>query len=555
MSNILSLTKVLIKNNVFAFSGKKKKGKIVSTKGSAIGFAILIILCACMIGGPIIFVLNGILESYDLSELILSFVLPLGGFTSIIFGIFSIISVFYFSKDSEQLLPLPIKSSELLISKFLASLITEYLILIMFIFPIIFGVGVGANASFVFYIYSTIICILMPIIPSVIMAIILMLANKIFNFGKRKDMFMYIMTGLIFVFAFAYSFGLQYIMNCGTDSEMMSLLSGNFDSLLKVSKFIFPFFNSATYSLVHCNEFLGFASLMTFIGLNLLFMVVLYFVGEKLYIKGLTKDSGRNCAKKENVEDLYKQSKGGVMKELIKKEWLVIKRTPIFMLNVIIVNLIFPIVFGLSFVMGYTSEGASMSAFAEMVDFNNGGILLIVIGVLLFLCSMSSSTSSAISREGSSAWMMKTIPVSLKKQIDAKVYFSMIVDGIILFMVEILLFVIFKAPWYYFILVNIPLIIIMLISNYLSLILDLKRPRLDWKEESEAVKQNFNVFLGMMICIFISILFIVVGVITHKYNSNIYLIFAVSSLVLLVAYVGLMILINKKQVKLFSKVG
>ena len=66
MSNIIALSKVLIKNNVFAFSGRKKRGKQVSTKGSIIGYILLVTFCVACLGGPVIFLLNGILKEYDL---------------------------------------------------------------------------------------------------------------------------------------------------------------------------------------------------------------------------------------------------------------------------------------------------------------------------------------------------------------------------------------------------------------------------------------------------------------------------------------------------------
>lgn len=554
MSNVFALTKVLIKNNVFAFSGRKKKGKEVSTKGSIIGFFLLIIFCSAFIGGPIIWVLSDILKSYNIGELIISFVLPLGAITSIIFGIFSIISVFYFNKDSESLLPLPIKSSELLMAKFFASLISEYLILIMFIFPILLGVGIGSGASWLFYVYTLLIFILMPIIPSVIVSIILMLANKVFKFGKKKDFFMYIMTGFILLFSFAYSFGLEFFMDT-ENPNLLVLLSGDFGEYLKISRYLFPPFNSASYSLLHCDEFIGFASFMTFIALNILSLVILYFLGDKLYIKGLTINNGSKQGKKESVTSYYRENKGGVMTSLIKKEWLTIKRSPVFMLNVVIANLIFPFVFAISFVVGFSEGGEGMDSLINLIDYKNGGVLLICIGILLILSTMSCATSSAISREGSSAKIMKTIPVSLKKQMDAKVYFSMIVDLIILFALELVIFIVFKTPWYYTFLVNIPLVLIMLITNYLSLILDLRRPRLDWQEESEAVKQNFNVFLGMMVTLVLSILFIVIGVLLFKSKVNIYLLFVIVSVLSLLGYLVMGYFIKKNESKLFDRVG
>lgn len=555
MSNVLALTKVLIKNNVFAFNGKKKKGKQVSTKSSVIGFIILITFCTLCIGGPMVYLLSDLLKQFDFSNLVLSFVLPLGGITSIIFGIFSIISVFYFNKDSEKLLPLPIKSSELLLAKFFSALFSEYLLLIMFIYPIIFGVGIGISASFVYYLYSLIICTLMPIIPSVIMAIILMVFNKIFDFGKRKDASMYVMTGIILIFSFAYSFGMQFFLDNGENQELLLLLSGENSGYLKLSRWLFPFFNSAVYSLTHSNEFIGFASLMTFIGLNLIFMVVLYFVGDKLYISGLTKHSGNKQNKKENIKEIYKEKKGGVTSELIKKEWLVIKRTPVFMLNIIIVNLIFPILLAFSFLMSFSGEMGGLNMLSEMIDFNNAGVMFIAIGALMFICSMSTATSSCISREGNNAWMMKAIPVSLKKQLDAKVYFSMIIDLIILLVTEVGLMILFKAPFIYLLLINPILVLLLLIINYVSLLLDLRKPRLDWNDESEAVKQNFNVFLAMVLVMVIAALFIVLGIYIIKYDFNIYLASFISVVLLLPIYIAINVWIKKNQVKLFNKVG
>jgi len=206
MSNIIEITKVLLKNNIFGFSSSKKKGKKASSTGNALSFFLVIFISGLFMGIPIVLALDNLLSGYNFSELILSFAIPLGGVISVIFGVFSIVSVFYLNKDSEHFLHFPIKSSELLVAKFFASLVSEYLMLIMFVFPIILGVGIGIDAGGLFYVYSALICALMPIIPSVIMALIIMISNKLFKFGKRKDLFMYVMTGIILIFAFTYSF-------------------------------------------------------------------------------------------------------------------------------------------------------------------------------------------------------------------------------------------------------------------------------------------------------------------------------------------------------------
>ena len=325
--------------------------------------------------------------------------------------------------------------------------------------------------------------------------------------------------------------------------------------LIRISRYLFPFFNSAVYALTRYNEFVGFAAFMAFIGINLLALVILYFVGEKLYIKGLSRDSGSRQNKKKDLSKVYKYDKKGIVLELMSKEWRSIRRTPIFMLNVVVANFIFPIIFGISFFIGFIQSAQEIPDMEGLINFTNPSVMLIAIGALTFLCSIASSSSSAISREGSSAWVMKTIPVSLKKQLDAKVYFSLIIDFIIVMMFEAILIPFIKVPLTYLFLVNVPLILILLIYNYLVLILDLRRPRLDWKEESEAVKQNMNVFFSMILNMVIAGLFVLLGLLIDEANLNIYLVFVITSVLLLGTYIALMIFIKKKQVKLFSKVG
>ena len=54
--------------------------------------------------------------------------------------------MFYLSKDSDHLLHLPIAPKDIMLSKFIVSLMSEYYILFMFILPCLIGVGVGVPA-------------------------------------------------------------------------------------------------------------------------------------------------------------------------------------------------------------------------------------------------------------------------------------------------------------------------------------------------------------------------------------------------------------------------
>ena len=542
MNNIVSLTKILLKNG--SIGGKSKKGK---DKGSLL-YIIILGLYVCAFSIPIIMVLKEVLATYNFSELILSFIIPAGGITSLIFAVFSMANLFYYNKEAETLLSYPVKSGELFIARFLSSLTSQYLVLFMFIFPIIFGVGIGINANPLYYVYAGSICFLMPLLPSSIVAVILMILSKVINLGKRKTLFMYITIALVMIFSLGYGIGMGYLLEMDI-ADLASLFSGQATSVISVTKYVFPLFNSATYSLLYCEEVIGGASFGTFIGFNILALVILYILGEVFYVKGLMKDGGSKKEKK-SIEEIYKSDKGGVMLSLMKKEWKTVVRTPVFMLNIVVMNIIFPILFLVTLVIS-----PSESDF-KGIDFNNAGVYLISFAIILFMCSFCGATggTSAISREGKAAKYMKVFPVSLKKQIDAKVMISFLIDIFVAVIAEIGVIFVFEMPLIYLLLINIPLIPFILTINYFYVLMDLKRPKINWDDESEAIKQNMTVFVGMILSMIIPVIVAIPGVLIYSMNLNVYLVFLVFAITSLLCYILMAIYIKKNENKLFDEV-
>ena len=542
MNNIVSLTKILLKNG--SIGGKSKKGK---DKGTLL-YIIILGLYVCAFSIPIIMVLKDVLATYNFSELILSFIIPAGGITSLIFAVFSMANLFYYNKEAETLLSYPVKSGELFIARFLSSLTSQYLVLFMFIFPIIFGVGIGINANPLYYVYAGSICFFMPLLPSAIVAVILMILSKVINLGKRKTLFMYITIALVMIFSLGYGIGMGYLLEMDI-ADLASLFSGQATSVISMTKYVFPLFNSATYSLLYCEEVIGGASFGTFIGFNILALVILYILGEVFYVKGLMKDGGSKKEKK-SIEEIYKSDKGGVMLSLMKKEWKTVVRTPVFMLNIVVMNIIFPILFLVTLVIS-----PSESNF-KGIDFNNAGVYLISFAIILFMCSFCGATggTSAISREGKAAKYMKVFPVSLKKQIDAKVMISFLIDIFVAVIAEIGVIFVFEMPLIYLLLINIPLIPFILTVNYFYVLMDLKRPKINWDDESEAIKQNMTVFVGMLLSMIIPVIVAIPGILIYSMNLNIYLVFLVFAITSLLCYILMAIYIKKNENKLFDEV-
>ena len=291
MSKLWILTKVLFKTNFFASSGnsnfKKKNNKFVT--GAL--FVFLLVIAIGSLGVPIVLTLDNILSVAPLENIIISLILPIAGIATIIFSVFSVVSVFYNSKDIEHLLPMPIKAKDIMMSKFLVSLINEYYILFMFILPCLIGVGIGIDASIMYYVYSAVVFLFLPIIPSIIVTFIILLITRFTGIVKNKDLILYISIFLVLLFSIGYNFIVQGFLV--VDLENIGLTFGSIEKeILPYCRMIFPFYNSAANSLINFNNLNGLFSLITFIAINFAALLVIYWLGDKLYLKTLITNSG-----------------------------------------------------------------------------------------------------------------------------------------------------------------------------------------------------------------------------------------------------------------------
>jgi len=330
---------------------------------------------------------------------------------------------------------------------------------------------------------------------------------------------MYISMFLVLAFSLVYNYVIQEFISI--DPENVGTTFGSLESeAIPYFKMIFPFYNSASEALINFNNVNGLFSLITFLTFNLVALLVLYLIGDKMYLKTLTVTRGSR-KKEENIEGVVNIRKQSVFTMLLRKEWLVIKRTPIFMLNIVIIIFLMPIILLSSFAIGLTSGGESVilpndDIVSSYLSFPF--VYLIVMVVSVFFTSFSVAGSTAISREGSNAYIMKSIPVSAFKQINVKVFFAALLDFIGVILVGVLPVIVLKIPFYYCLCVMVPLIIIIFILNYFNIYLDLKKPKIKWNEESVAVKQNVNSMISILLTLAFSALFGIVAFLFYKYD-------------------------------------
>ena len=547
MNNVLTLTKVLLKNS---FRGDKKQ-KVPTM------LILALILIPCL-GMPIfegIKYLASFFPQMGLNPMpLLSLVLPIAFILIFVTSIFSVVSTYFLSSDTEKLLPLPFKPWEIIIAKYLSSLVIVYIILISVLFPILLGIGVAVNIGIVFYLYSIIITIVFPIIPTAILSLIITSLMKFSAKTKSKDKFTYVVSIIAIIFSLTLSLGSNYIITniMENTNETITSLQQIVDKLGDTMMSVFLFLYPAYYALLNTSSIFSVLYLLGYIIISLLILVVFALVGQKVYLKGIMGAKASKNKKNNNIQ--YKEYKSkSIFKALVIRDIKSIWRSPAFNMNLLLMELVVPIIMIVSTIFGFvkTEEGANvLKNFLANISLDNPFTFGILILLALFLSSTALASPTAISREGKDASFLKGIPVTSTTLVHSKMFFgviSTIIVYLIIFVGGIFLEYLRFTDFIFLTISVIPLNILM---NYIGIMIDIKHPKLNWDNETAAVKQNLNGLVYMIGMWLIGALFALIG---YYFPLNGYLFSIIVTLVSSLGCLAFYIYIKKKGIELFNK--
>ena len=286
-----------------------------------------------------------VLSQIDQEGVLLSIGFFTSGLAIFFLGLFYIIGTFYFSEDIETLLPLPLRSYEIISSKFLVVVIYEYITALIILAPVLLVYGIRSGEGIVYYILSIITFLIFPIIPLALGSIIVMIIMRFSNIAKNKDLFK--LFGGIAALAVGLSINIiiQKFMNgvlSNPEALQRLLLEGN-NSLVNV--YSFPGLKYLTYALINNSTLSGILNYVIFIVITLAVFAIFLFVAEKLYFKGVIGISEAGSKKRMLSNDqLAKGSfKRSAVVSYTLKELRILFRTPIYFLNCILITFILPI--------------------------------------------------------------------------------------------------------------------------------------------------------------------------------------------------------------------
>lgn len=559
IKNIINLTKIFSKDAIQDSYIINKKTNKINKKSIFVWLLIIVMICVISLSYKIIDELMKINQ-----EILFLHSLFLLLSVIIIFQVaIACTNVYFFSKDLELILPLPIKTKHLLIAKLNTLIINTYFLEFIFaLFPLIIY-GICTKAVFYFYIYSLILLVIFPILFTLIISIIMMFLMKLSKFVKNKDIFQIIIT-LIFIFLM---FFLEYqviknvvIKNDGhivtEDAQVLEQFNKFYERIKKANTYFLEI-NYSVDLLSNSDKINSIFNLIKIIFIDFIFFIIFLFIGEKMYLKNILKNYNSNYIKKIEKINLQKKCKKfNKRNSYILKEFKNLFKNPIFFMQCIYPVLI--IIISLIIIMIVTLPNIKAFVNSEILgdlsfEFTIKSFCLIL-SVIQIIFTFSDISITSVSREGKDAIYMKFIPVDFYKQIIYKSMPQIIINMIFIFITLTLIALILpNINFIYYIYLFIIANILNILNSILMVIVDLKKGNIDWNSEYEVVKQNNNKLYQYVLTIFIVLLLNYFSKIFFDINLDFACILILIISIIILIIVNKIIKINKNR--LFKKLN
>ena len=483
---------------------KNLKNALRDKRGRTIGMFVAILFLVGYLG-VILYIIEtkaldvlspapGAPQPIDLRNLLVIMAVVLSTAGTLVMAFFFIMSSLYLGRDAAFLASMPIKPRTILGAKLAQIWLSETLIDAVILLPacILYGTRVGADAGF--YIRMVLTWLMIAILPICIAGLLSALLIRISGLWKRKELFLTVGGFVLFIGYMILMMNVGSITgNSAEGGEILKEFFTNNSARISGMTQYFPPAGWAANGLLGDWGQLGLYALVSFAGLALLIGVLGIFYRKLSLLQSEAPSvSGKKGIQKGSIRE------GSAFLANVKREILLILRVPSYAINIL------PIVFMplLIIVMISMSSGGSGTegGLKQLLGTLPPVLVMCILAVAMaYMSGMNPALSTAVSREGKGHDFIKALPVSARTLIHAKIAvgYMLVSFGVIAAGVAILIIM----PG--FTLETILAIVLCLIFSFgcscMALSRDVKKPRLDWVTEQEAVKQNFGVLISMLI--------------------------------------------------------
>ena len=454
-------------------------------------------------------------------DLIPAYMVSVSSFSILFLTVFYSNGILFGSRDMEILLSLPVKSSDIITSKFMFMYLLNFLIGLMFMLPggIVWILNGSLNVLQIVLYFTSIIFV--PLIPMCIAACMGMIVVAVSSYFKRKNVisliFSFAMLGIIGYFALS-------ALQSGDESSIGVTLAKQITGLYPISRLFMSYYNFPMY------YGMGFYIVLS--------IVVFYLFVKIASLKyGLLNTLANTKSRYANDKVSYERK--SVFFALYQKELGRFLSSYMAVLNAGL-GVILLCVFSIFLLFNSIEQIGESSGIENINEYLSNFAPLFIASML----SLSCPAASSMSLEGKNIWILKSSPVEVRMILNAKIAVNLTLH-LIGYMISVSVFVL-KLDMNLIQVTNL-IIVPICYSFFITVIgiaLNKKYPNYDWDSEMIVVKQSLPVIVTGIIGM---IALITPLLINWLFNLPIIFVLQLVSVVLLVITMGVYLTISKKN--------
>ena len=456
---------------------KKNKKSNVGKGGIAVSIIIMLLLglsvAAMMMG--VSFSLKDVLLPQNFAWIYFAIVGVLGVIIATIISMFNANTSFFKAKDNELLLSMPIPPGYILLVRMIS----------VWFFALLFVESSTIPAMIVLKLddeFAGMMNIPMAAIMGLILSFFVVGLSCLFGWiiaeiNSHLKNRAIISTILILVLLAGY-----YFIYFRLQTYLAILAENSVQVGLGLKKWANPFYR---YGLACTGNWTAFLiAAICFIG----FFAIVYVVMSKRFISITTK-SQNNAAGKTFSGSMVKSTE--IKKTLIKREFKHFTSSSAYMVNCALGTVIMVILAIVVVVKADVIRGFVDTMYQEVPIFE-GLILPLAAASVCLMSSMNFLTAPSISLEGKSIWILQTLPIDIREIFRAKQKLHLILTLIPSLILTAALIYVIKGSFISGLCCAACVAAFVAMDSAAALALGIKRPNLEWMNETQAVKQSVN---------------------------------------------------------------
>lgn len=532
-------------------SAKSKLSNSINGAVAILGVGIIVVLMSLMTHSiAFLSALEG------LHVQLLSSMLTAGQITILILGFSSVTSNMYFSKDNEFLSSLPVSPETIFSVKLTVVYLNDMLVGAVFLLPMLISyvVGVlqaGATLPMYFYFMIPVVILTTPITPLAIISILSFPMIKIVSYFKNKSIVTLVLSVLMFLGFFAlymvFVKNMEKLLGQGATKVLPKALA---TAIIALDKGVFynRFFALALTGTAF------FKNILIYIAVICASVGVVTALSAVLYKKSAGKAGEETRRKSKDRESAIILS--GKKKALFMREIKCLLRSQSFAFNSIMGSLVPPLIVIVMHSLGLKSPTEQAGQAVSSLARGFSGIGVTFFYSLMMICGMNYTASLAISREGSTFYVLRYIPVDFSEILKTKIKVANAVSYVGVVLVCVASLAVTKGDFANVLPMTLALFVYAYAFNSICVFRDLKKPNVTWTSPYEVIKRNFYPTVPMFYAMGLGIGFMVIMSVIAKYEKAINIKLGVSLFWIITIIIGVVmtVIVNavmKKKAQFF----